>query len=902
MLVWLEGFDYTTATGDMKIKYPQTINVTSIQAGRRGGYALYMDSGSANLPKRFFKYNHPTWVIGFNFYCNWSWGTTQPMISFGNDTGTQVRLVTTASPSSSSTTIAFQRNTTTLATSVNTMALNTWYWVELKFTVDSSAGAYEMRVNGTPWITGSSANTQAQADNSCYLLTINGWPRYWYDDLYLLNGSGENKDFLGESIVKCYFPQGNGKTNDFSSSSGNLNYLNVDEVGQNSDTDYNIVSASLTDKTDLYALGSFRTGSLAPIPFPVGTRTVRVTMNIPYSDCWIDGVGLYLNGGTNLVQNGTAEAMSINQYTGWITGLNSNWIAPANLLDNGAGTLTMTRTFDLTGYNLATTTLTGTATCDDAGNIQLNGNTICTIPNFEWTTMNHTINVAGGSPYFNQGLNTLTLNITTNDRNSEAFRMEAVVSGGGGPNIILNTGTKAATWNEADTWDGASSWDTYNRAVKIVTTSLDPFWYYGAVPATVVNCIDYWNNTGGLNRYAPASPSFGSYYFSSGLSTGTAYQDIDVSAYATSIDDATVNGWFEAAFISTNAGTNVANVSLTFKDTNGNTLNQFTIYGPNNSERNGCSGPIFRTIPVGAYSGIPPGTRKIKTIMNFTRDSGSNCEAFLGDIHLYVANSPDLLTNGVCNGTTTGWTQTGDIRIRNPRWDLLPKNVPDTNGIISPFSDGYVFSGGSTSSSSLSQTVDVSAYSSFLDSPIGNITLTFWCGGYASKNDLSTITLEFQTADGTVLRSITTPAYTSAERTNITYLVGKKILFGSNFVYTNTLNIPSTCIGAAATVVGRIDGSLYSSAFKIAINESSRVMYSLPQYFPKSGSSYLLGSLDWAPTIIMQCRPSLSLCSRLGTANSSLGSIYPGATLYPDRNVAAWNASSINSLEFGVTI
>src|SRR5512133_2243847 len=60
----------------------------------------------------------------------------------------------------------------------------------------------------------------------------------------------------------------------------------------------------------------------------------------------------------------------------WLpNGPNSTWIARnAGTSDNGSAPSTFYRTFDLTGFNLATTVITGGWTVDDDGVLKLNGN------------------------------------------------------------------------------------------------------------------------------------------------------------------------------------------------------------------------------------------------------------------------------------------------------------------------------------------------------------------------------------------------------------------------------------------------------------------------------------------------------------------------------------------------
>ncbi len=118
--------------------------------------------------------------------------------------------------------------------------------------------------------------------------------------------------------------------------------------------------------------------------------------------------------------------------SGWLAnGPNSDWIArDANNAFNGLGPYTFTTTFDLTGANLATEALTGSWAVDDSGVLALNGNTIATLtrapgmyPGY-WTSL--TPFSASGASMFVNGINTLTITLTT-DNGWDGVRLEGSV-------------------------------------------------------------------------------------------------------------------------------------------------------------------------------------------------------------------------------------------------------------------------------------------------------------------------------------------------------------------------------------------------------------------------------------------------------------------------------------------
>ena len=151
------------------------------------------------------------------------------------------------------------------------------------------------------------------------------------------------------------------------------------------------------------------------IDLSTGTATWTVVENNAYN-----------NGAT-----GTAQVVTpsdADYFSGWVPNdANSSWVAydPNNCCDSGYGTYSTT--FDLTGYDLSTVSLNGSWTVDDAGSIFLNGNLLGTLDDGYWTALYPIGSIPTSD--FNQGSNTLTIQITDSDNILEGVRMEGSVSG-----------------------------------------------------------------------------------------------------------------------------------------------------------------------------------------------------------------------------------------------------------------------------------------------------------------------------------------------------------------------------------------------------------------------------------------------------------------------------------------
>lgn len=153
--------------------------------------------------------------------------------------------------------ITFQRGTTVLATSTNTISANTWYYLEAKATISSTVGQYEVRINGssTGWIPQSTANkdTASTANDYGTAMGISGSSIlvYRYDDLYFADTVSPNSDFLGPQIVFTLRPAGAGTYSQWTPNWG-TNYGNVNEIYPDGDITFN--QSSTADQVDSFPI------------------------------------------------------------------------------------------------------------------------------------------------------------------------------------------------------------------------------------------------------------------------------------------------------------------------------------------------------------------------------------------------------------------------------------------------------------------------------------------------------------------------------------------------------------------------------------------------------------------------------------------------------------------------
>lgn len=155
-----------------------------------------------------------------------------------------------------------------LFTSTNVMTAGTWYHVEIKATIHNSAGAFEVRVNGSSvgWVPAQTAqNTRASANNyanrfghsAAGLVSNSG--SFDFDDLYVLDTSGSRlNDFLGDSKITTVFPDANGATIQWTPTAGN----NFECVDNNPPVDSTYVANATAGQRDLYDVTNLADGAI----------------------------------------------------------------------------------------------------------------------------------------------------------------------------------------------------------------------------------------------------------------------------------------------------------------------------------------------------------------------------------------------------------------------------------------------------------------------------------------------------------------------------------------------------------------------------------------------------------------------------------------------------------------
>jgi len=166
--------------------------------------------------------------------------------------------------------IYFRRFMTNLTpdSGANVLAVDTWYYIEVKVvkTQSASAGDLQIWVDGVQWVTidvGQDSMYSA-LDISTDCITFTGYTvqTRLFDDLYVCDASGSvNNTFLGPIKVATLYPDGNGNSNQFLGSDADStdNYLHVDEEQSDSDTSY--VESNTLNHIDQYTFEDMPSGA-----------------------------------------------------------------------------------------------------------------------------------------------------------------------------------------------------------------------------------------------------------------------------------------------------------------------------------------------------------------------------------------------------------------------------------------------------------------------------------------------------------------------------------------------------------------------------------------------------------------------------------------------------------------
>src|SRR3990167_5464810 len=250
MNLFLDSFDHYV-TADLTQKWTSISNATiSSAAGRRSSQGLRLITGGHYVSKTLVP-SGATFICGFSLNAA-GFPTTQAALLRLYDSGVNQHVTINLT---SAGLFEARRGTvsgTLLGTSATGISAGVTNYIEIKITVDNSAGVVQIMVNGVSILNLTAQDTQNAGTASWVQFDLvnasSSGDDYDFDDLYVNDGSGTvNNGFNGDTRVECHYPNTNGNSNMSTPSTGTDRYATIDEALVSGDTDYNTI-ASVNDK------------------------------------------------------------------------------------------------------------------------------------------------------------------------------------------------------------------------------------------------------------------------------------------------------------------------------------------------------------------------------------------------------------------------------------------------------------------------------------------------------------------------------------------------------------------------------------------------------------------------------------------------------------------------------
>lgn len=228
-----------------------SIGLPTFPVGRDGvGQAMRLTDQVNQMNVGIPDLSPPTFIINFAFKFE---GVIQNhiIVRWGDgNNGTQGQLQL------SGTEIRIDRGSTQLdITSGLGLILDQWYHLELKVTIDNSAGEYELRIDESDVMSGSGVDNQNTSTTSINHIQFFAASQIstLKDNLVVMDDQGPvNNDFIGDINVVGLNPIGDGNQNDMTVFGAANNWQAVAD-GSNPDDDTSYVHGNAVDDIELYA-------------------------------------------------------------------------------------------------------------------------------------------------------------------------------------------------------------------------------------------------------------------------------------------------------------------------------------------------------------------------------------------------------------------------------------------------------------------------------------------------------------------------------------------------------------------------------------------------------------------------------------------------------------------------
>ncbi len=154
--------------------------------------------------------------------------------------------------------VRVMRGATQLGITTSAFVYGSWHHFELKVTVHTSTGAFELRHNEVNVLSGSGVNTANAGSNQADVFAIRFTTtssNVRFDDFYVWDGTGAVvNNFVGDTVIEGIEVTANGATNQWTPSAGS-NFDNVNDPGSATPVDAGVGGFNSSDtaaQLDLY--------------------------------------------------------------------------------------------------------------------------------------------------------------------------------------------------------------------------------------------------------------------------------------------------------------------------------------------------------------------------------------------------------------------------------------------------------------------------------------------------------------------------------------------------------------------------------------------------------------------------------------------------------------------------
>ena len=258
-LQWIEGWELVKTSAAFSRLYESVSGPSpTFPAGRQFGTAL-LGPGTGTTSTEWTtpaRPAHATWIVGdaHKWKTLLSGSGEGPILALVDDATEQLSLhIALGGAGGAEIKLQVYRGGaggTLLGETDFILQLDTYYYIELKATINNTTGSYEVRVNEQTRLSATGVDTQVSANASAD--RIRKWARvgdfddgHFIDDGYAANGEAGNvTDFIGDRVVSAKRPNSDASPNQWDPVSGVDNFAMVDDDDPDDDSTYNTSTTS----------------------------------------------------------------------------------------------------------------------------------------------------------------------------------------------------------------------------------------------------------------------------------------------------------------------------------------------------------------------------------------------------------------------------------------------------------------------------------------------------------------------------------------------------------------------------------------------------------------------------------------------------------------------------------